>query len=139
MKRAFSYIQFLTVLALFLIFFTLTAPSLFKMLRYVSQKTVQINSVRQITRALDVIQQDVLTAEKIDIKNNEIHYLDNDIDYIYLRQNNRLARKKTSYTYLTPTGIDITGFLCRLNADNSIELEIIADKKIYRRKMQCLN
>lgn len=139
MKKAFTYLQLLTVLSLFLLFFTLTGPPFFKILRQTSQKTAQINIARQVNRALDTIQQDVLTAEKFSIKNNELHYTADNIDYIYLCNNNRLARKKLSYSYLTPKEINITGFNCQPAASGGYCLELLANKKLYRRKISCLN
>lgn len=139
MKKAFTYIQTLTVISLFLILFALFSPPFFKMIRNISQKTSQINRCRQLNRALDIMQQDILFAEKVTLQNNEIYYFAKNINYSYLVHNNRLARKKSSYLYLTPKEINVTALTCQAVTKNFFVIELTVDKKTYRRNLTCLN
>lgn len=85
------------------------------------------------------MQQDILFAEKVTLQNNEIYYFAKNINYSYLVHNNRLARKKSSYLYLTPKEINVTALTCQAVTKNFFVIELTVDKKTYRRNLTCLN
>lgn len=128
MRKAYSYINLLVYISLFLLLFGLVISVFFPLLNKSFLKYQDLKEQTEINRVIDAIVEDITYAQAVQIIGEVLVFKQAGVNYEYLLKNQRISRKKESYIYLTDKNIFIKEFLPKLINSRQIMLKIKTEK-----------
>jgi prepilin-type N-terminal cleavage/methylation domain-containing protein len=139
MRKGFSYLELLISLSILVVVASIFSAIFFSAVQKSFQRLQHLHNQKQITQVLDVMSEDVAYAEDASILADRLVYRQDGVEYAYLLMNNRLARKKTDYTYLTPKELVIQEFKPEQTRKNLFKVSIKTVDNTYIRVIRCRN
>jgi len=133
MRKGFSYINLLVYISLFLLLFSLVSSLFFPWLNKTFSTWQACAEQMELNRVVDTMVQDITYAQRAEVCGDIFIYQKEGINYEYLLKNQRIARKKESYIYLTNKNLIVQLFEPCLIKPGQFSLKIKTNNlEIYR-------
>ena len=111
-RKGFSYVQALTILVLSVTILTSILAVVFPTIRRAIFAAQNINNIQSVVSVLDTMAEDVHYGTNVSAEGDSFRVTRQGEQYQYLVHNQRLARKKLSYLYLTPKELNVDKLTC---------------------------